>query len=156
MFLAVAEASGVNRAAPYLGRVPSNVSTRIASLERSLGATLFYRSNSGMSLTGEGEALRRQAYAVLSADDGAVAAVGTRTQPALVRLGIVPSIGLPQITDALASFAASSPETEVQIQHGPSRWRPGSQGESWTERLSTPSTTSLGWSRSRLAEKYWC
>lgn len=121
VFLAVAEASGVTRAAPYLGRVPSNVSTRIASLERSLGVTLFYRSNSGMSLTGEGEALRRHAQTVFRAVEGAVAAVGTLCQPALLRLGIVPSIGLPQITDALASFAASSPRTEIQLQHGPSR-----------------------------------
>jgi DNA-binding transcriptional LysR family regulator len=121
VFLAVADASGVNRAAPYLGRVASNVSTRVAYLERAFGVTLFVRSNSGMSLTREGEVLRTYAYRLLRTFDETCSALGDKDRPTLLRIGIVPSIGSSEVAHVLATFASNNPKCELELEPGQSQ-----------------------------------
>lgn len=55
IFLAVASDRSVTKAAKAVGRVPSNVTTRIQQLEEDLGALLFSRDGKKMTLTREGE-----------------------------------------------------------------------------------------------------
>ena len=58
IFRAVAAEGSVTRAAERLGRVQSNVTTRVQQLEEQLGAPLFLREGRRMLLTPAGESLR--------------------------------------------------------------------------------------------------
>ena len=66
IFRAVAQEGSVTRAAERLGRVQSNVTTRVQQLEEQLGATLFLREGKRMVLTPAGEALRGYADRLLA------------------------------------------------------------------------------------------
>ena len=55
IFLAVASDRSVTKAAKAVGRVPSNVTTRVQQLEEDLGVALFSRDGKKMTLTREGE-----------------------------------------------------------------------------------------------------
>ncbi|MBF9267295.1 LysR family transcriptional regulator, partial [Paracidovorax cattleyae] len=57
IFRAVAAEGSVTRAAERLGRVQSNVTTRVQQLEEQLGATLFLREGRRMALTPAGTSL---------------------------------------------------------------------------------------------------
>jgi DNA-binding transcriptional LysR family regulator len=121
VFLTVAQASGINRAAPYLDRVASNVSTRIAHLERLFGTPLFVRSNSGMSLTREGEILRTHAYRLLRSFEDTRAALGSKDQPAMLRIGFVPSIRTSRVVDILSVISERQPRCDLQLMQGTTR-----------------------------------
>lgn len=62
-FIAVVQNQTVHGAARAIGLTQTAVTQRIQGLERQLGATLFVRSRRGMSLTPEGESLRRYCLA---------------------------------------------------------------------------------------------
>ncbi len=64
-FVAAYEARGFLRAARRLGTVQSNVSTRIAGLEKRLGATLFERRYRSVEATAAGRKLYPRARRVL-------------------------------------------------------------------------------------------
>lgn len=66
IFCAVAEERSVTRAAARLGRVPSNVSTRIQQLEADMGVELFVRTGKRMSLSTSGEYLVGYAQRLLA------------------------------------------------------------------------------------------
>ena len=57
IFRTVALEGSVTRSAERLGRVQSNVTTRVQQLEEQLGATLFRREGRRMVLTPAGETL---------------------------------------------------------------------------------------------------
>ena len=57
IFRTVVQEGGINRAAGKLGRVQSNVTTRIKQLEQRLGLPLFRRQGRGVVLSPEGEVL---------------------------------------------------------------------------------------------------
>jgi molybdate transport repressor ModE-like protein len=65
LFFAVARSGSVNRAAHELGMSQPTLSRRLQELEQHLGAPLFYRAPSGVSLTQEGEELRRSAATMM-------------------------------------------------------------------------------------------
>lgn len=55
IFRAVASELSITHAAARLGRVQSNVSTRVQQLETELGADLFVRTGKRMALSAAGE-----------------------------------------------------------------------------------------------------
>jgi len=57
VFLALAEAGSLNRAAPQLGQSQPTLSRQLAALEAALGQSLFERHARGLRLTAAGEAL---------------------------------------------------------------------------------------------------
>ena len=61
VFLAVARAENLSKAAPVVKMDPATLSRRIARLEHSLGSALFVKSPQGYALTGFGERLRDRA-----------------------------------------------------------------------------------------------
>ncbi len=67
VFLAVADAGGLTKAASLLRISPPTISRRIAEFERAVGMPLFTRHQSGYELTDEGQALRRRAAAARTA-----------------------------------------------------------------------------------------
>ncbi|MBP1853185.1 LysR family transcriptional regulator [Rhizobium halophytocola] len=58
LFLSVARGGGLSGAAGDTGLSPATLSRRMLDLEQTLGRTLFVRSRTGYTLTGEGERLR--------------------------------------------------------------------------------------------------
>lgn len=64
MFLAVCRANSISGGARLLNISQPSVSNAIAQLEQSLGASLFERSRTGITLTVEGEVLLRRADAI--------------------------------------------------------------------------------------------
>lgn len=64
VFAVVADAGGVNKAAQILKVTPGMVSRRIDDLEARLGAKLFNRSATGMTLTAAGEDVRDKALSM--------------------------------------------------------------------------------------------
>lgn len=71
IFRVVASEGSVTRAAKRLGRVASNVTTRIQQLETNLGTPLFNRDGKRMTLTREGEIFLTYAQRLLSLESEA-------------------------------------------------------------------------------------
>ena len=67
VFVIVAEAANITRAARRLYTTPSTVSMHIKALEEELGVELFTRSNQGMAITPKGEQLLAKALTTLNA-----------------------------------------------------------------------------------------
>src|SRR5262249_54319269 len=98
-FVAVAECQSVVQAAEQLHTTPPSVSAHIKALEQELAVALFVRTPRGMTLTREGEALRRRAEQALRAVDAIVAeaasfqdeihgelTIGTNATPSFLKL----------------------------------------------------------------------
>src|SRR3546814_3361639 len=66
IFCCVAQERSISGAAARLGRVQSNVSTRLKQLEEMLGAVLFVRTRRGLTLTEAGRTLLDYAERLLA------------------------------------------------------------------------------------------
>ena len=116
-FLAVVEFGGFGRAAEALHRSQSRVSTHVAELERSLGASLFDRRTRPTTLTDTGEAFAehvREALGRLETGAEHVQAL-IDIEEGEVRIGSYasPSVGfLPAI---IASFTTAHPRVRVTL-----------------------------------------
>jgi DNA-binding transcriptional LysR family regulator len=66
IFYEVARLNSTIKTANQLGYVQSNVSKRIAKLEREVGKSLFHRTNKGMTLTNDGEIFLSYAKRILN------------------------------------------------------------------------------------------
>ncbi len=116
-FLAVADNRSFTEAAKRLHVVQSGVSATIKALERELGADLFVRAPSGVTLTPAGEELRPRARETLDAARAAKDAVnatrgsvrGTVTVGTLTRINV---IDLPTL---LVDLHARHPEVVVHL-----------------------------------------
>lgn len=91
-FVAVADEANLTRAAERLGLRSPSVSQQIRALERELGATLFDRSATGMTLTAAGEALLPEARAALDAAARAARAVAGAAGATELTVGIPPGV----------------------------------------------------------------
>ncbi len=86
MFLRVAEAGGLSGAARALGVSAPTVGRRMLSLERDTGQTLFARSQTGYTLTPEGQALFQRVQGMQAAAVPVQALLQARTETPVVRL----------------------------------------------------------------------
>jgi DNA-binding transcriptional LysR family regulator len=117
IFLAVARGGRVAAAARRLGIEHTTVSRRVASLERQLGAQLFYRTTSGYLLTSAGkkvlanaESMEQAAVAI-----GAVAGESAGRPSGLVRLGVPPEFASDWLAPHLPAFRSRYPDVQLQI-----------------------------------------
>jgi DNA-binding transcriptional LysR family regulator len=117
IFLAVARSGRVAAAARRLGIEHTTVSRRLASLERQLGAQLFYRTMSGYLLTAVGKRVLANAESMeLAAATIGAAAGESRGRPAgRVRLGIPPEFASEWLAPHLPLFRSRYPEVQLQI-----------------------------------------
>lgn len=120
IFLAVAHALSITQAARQLGRVPSNVTTRIQQLEAELGAGLFLRSGKRLSLSPAGERLQDYARRLLALEDEARQAV-TGLPSGTLRMGSMESTAASRLPAPLARFHQAHPSMSVQLSTGPTR-----------------------------------
>jgi DNA-binding transcriptional LysR family regulator len=116
-FLAVADNQSFTAAAKRLQVVQSGVSATIKALERELGAKLFVRGPTGVTLSPAGEALRPHARETLDAACAAKDAVNATLGDVrgTVTVGTLTSISLIDIPTLLADFHARHPEVVVHL-----------------------------------------
>ncbi|OZI35113.1 LysR family transcriptional regulator [Bordetella genomosp. 10] len=118
IFRAVALAQSVTRAAQHLGRVQSNVTTRLRQLEEGLGVDLFRRDNKRMTLTPQGQRMLDYAERLLALAEEARQAVLGATPSGRLRLGSMEAAAASRLPEPLARFRADWPQVAVEIQTG--------------------------------------
>ncbi len=115
--VAVAEEKRFTRAAARLHVAQPSISSAIAGLERELGAQLFYREKSEVTLTGAGEVFLPWARQVLADCEAGSAAVrdllGMRGGRLVI--GATPSLTTNVLPPVLAAFHRSHPGVELRI-----------------------------------------
>jgi len=115
IFRAVATEGSVTRAAERLGRVQSNVTTRVQQLEEQLGSALFCREGKRMLLTPAGESLRSYADRLLALAEEARQAVRGDTPSGRLRLGAMESTAAARLPQPLARLHAQWPELLLDV-----------------------------------------
>lgn len=119
-FVAAAEHGSFRKAGTALERSPAAVSRCIADLEDGIGASLFHRKTSGVSLTYAGERfLRRARKAIRVISEGAsdVCSVG-RSEKGRVRIGIYSSIASGFLADLLRAYGGRHGRVRVELIDG--------------------------------------
>ncbi|RKD60909.1 DNA-binding transcriptional LysR family regulator [Rhizobium sp. WW_1] len=121
IFLAVADHRSVTKAARAVGRVPSNVTTRIQQLEDYLGVLLFSRDGKKMTLTKEGETFRGYADRLVALALEARQAVRPLRPSSMLRVGTMESTAASRLPAALSQFNQMWPDVSLQLTLGASR-----------------------------------
>ncbi|MGY5776183.1 LysR family transcriptional regulator [Rhizobium sp. LEGMi135b] len=121
IFLAVASDRSVTKAAKAVGRVPSNVTTRIQQLEDYLGVLLFSRDGKKMTLTKEGETFQVYANRLAALAFEARQAVRPQRPTGTLRLGTMESTAASRLPAALSQFNHMWPDVSLQLTLGASR-----------------------------------
>ena len=119
VFLAVAEAGSIGRAAERLHIVQSAVTTRIRKLEEGLGVLLFRCHARGVALTAPGEALlpfARQVTHLLA--EARQAVVDGDTPKGRLLLGAMETTAALRLGTRLAAFATRHPAVELTLRTG--------------------------------------
>lgn len=118
IFRAVVAEGGVTRAAEKLGRVQSNVTTRVRQLEERLGTALFLREGRRMVLTPAGEVLLDYSGRLLDLAAEAEDALRDPTPRGLFRLGSMESTAAVRLPGLLTRYMARWPEVELKLSTG--------------------------------------
>ena len=117
LFIATAETGAIARAADASNIAPSAVSKRIAQLEQSVGAALFFRRQRGIELTPAGEALARHARSVLrllERMDGELSEFSSGVR-GVVRLSGNPSAVIQFLPEDLDAFIRLHPSVQIKL-----------------------------------------
>lgn len=115
IFLAIARAGQILKAAKVLHLNHATVARRLDALEHSLGVKLFERSTTGTALTPAGEKLlarvERMESEVLRAD----AAPASSNLTGIVRVGAPDGFGTYHLASVLAALANRHPQLTIQL-----------------------------------------
>src|SRR3954447_7000126 len=122
-FVGVAEELHFRRAADRLHVAQPAVSEQIRKLEQEIGATLFERSQRGVSLTDAGAAMLEEARRVLRQADVAVcAARSARARAARrLRIGYLADSLPPAVLRGLLGLSHAAPDLDVELESGNAR-----------------------------------
>lgn len=121
IFCTVAEELSITRAAQRLGRVQSNVTTRIQQLEGELGVALFQRDNKQMRLSAQGDTFLGYAKSLLALAEEARQVLHPGEPEGLLRIGSMESTAASRLPSPLALYHRRWPQVELRISTGPSR-----------------------------------
>jgi DNA-binding transcriptional LysR family regulator len=130
IFLAVARAGRISKAARRLRVEHTTVSRRLSVLEDDLGVPLFYRTTTGYLLTSHGQNVLANAETM----ENAALAVAARaredsgTIAGRVRVAMVPEFASHWLSPKLPTFRALHPQIDLQVLVG-TRQRDLSRGE---------------------------
>jgi DNA-binding transcriptional LysR family regulator len=120
IFLAVAGAGGITRAAQEMHTVQSNISARLATLERELGTPLFRRHPRGVSLTNAGEQLLPYARRISELTEEARRAIADDGVPSgPLRVGCLETTAGLRLPTVLSSFTTECPQVDLALVTGP-------------------------------------
>ena len=119
-FVAVASTGSFARAADLLGLAQPGVSQRVRALELAVGAQLFDRSHSGVTLTAAGRLFHPAARDALERLDGAIAELAGARDPDAGRLivGYPEAALMPAFIRAIEVHRARHPEIVVEERTG--------------------------------------
>lgn len=117
-FVAVAEQRSFTRAASSLNRTQSAVSMQIKRLEDRLGAVLFERNRTRVSLSDAGESLIGYARRILALNEEAVDRLQAHAVEGRVRLGVMDDYGACVLPPLLARFSHGHPHVHVEMETG--------------------------------------
>lgn len=118
IFLIVADETSVTRAAKQLGRVPSNITTRIQLLEEQVGALLFSREGKKMTLTREGQIFLGYAKKMVALSTEARLALRKENQLETLRVGTMESTAASRLPPVLATFNEAWPQVSLRLTLG--------------------------------------
>ncbi|MGK5081170.1 LysR substrate-binding domain-containing protein [Janthinobacterium sp. HLX7-2] len=121
IFCTVAAELSMTNAAARLGRVPSNVTTRIQQLEADMGVELFVRMGKRIALSGAGERFLDYARRMLALEEEARHVVTGGRDGGTLRIGSMESTAASRLPAVLAAYHAQHPATRLELQTGPSR-----------------------------------
>ncbi|WP_106418639.1 LysR substrate-binding domain-containing protein [Salinicola tamaricis] len=121
-FQEVARLNSMARAAQTLSITQPAMSKTIRELEEIVGAALFARSPSGVTLTAAGSMLLRHAGPALRSLDAGFRAVHQTSAQAVVRLGALSSVEQGLLPRALVRLAQTLPGVRVQVTTGSSAY----------------------------------
>lgn len=116
IFRTVADEGSITRAAEKLGRVQSNISTRIKQLEADIGKSLFSRRNRQLTLTPDGHLLLSYAERLLQLSREAAEALNERRPSGLFRIGTMESTAAARLPEILSRYHRLYPEVEIEIE----------------------------------------
>ncbi|AFU98249.1 LysR family transcriptional regulator [Simiduia agarivorans] len=119
-FVAVVRTGSFNAAAKHLKQPASNVSRRIAQLERALGYRLLQRTTRALSLTPEGESLLPIAQSLCNVRDEIEAWRDSHTQAPTGRLRVTAPVSFARgpLTAWLIDYRRHYPQVAVELLHG--------------------------------------
>jgi DNA-binding transcriptional LysR family regulator len=120
IFHAVVREGGIVRAAGKLGRVQSNVTTRIKQLEEKLGLALFRRQGRSLVLSPEGELLLSYAQRLFRLADEAESELRTGKPMGVFRIGSLESTAGSRLAPILSRFHKLYPAVVVELVTGTS------------------------------------
>lgn len=120
IFAAVAAELSITRAASRLGRVPSNITTRVQHLEAELGVELIIRTGKRIRLSTAGQQFLEYAQRMLALEEEARHAVGGRNSGGALRIGSMESTAASRLPAPLASYNRANPATRLEVSTGPS------------------------------------
>lgn len=121
LFRAVAREQSITRAAELLGRVPSNVSTRIQQLEAELGVALFQRDKKRMTLTNEGQTYLDYADRILNLAEEAQQVINPSEPSGTLRIGSMESTVASRLPLPLARYNKQWPDVAIDLSTAPTR-----------------------------------
>jgi len=121
IFCVVAAELSVTRAAKRLGRVQSNVTTRIQQLEEELGVALFRRDGNRLTLSAEGERFLGYANRMLALADEARQVLTPQSPSGTLRIGTMESTAAARLPGPLAALHVQYPDVRLRISTAPSR-----------------------------------
>lgn len=121
IFRTVAAELSITLAAKRLGRVQSNVSTRIQQLEEEMGVALFNRDANRLSLSPEGERFLGYANRLLALAEEARQVLHPQTPCGVLKVGSMESTAASRLPDCLARFHQSWPAVQLRITTAPSQ-----------------------------------
>ncbi|WP_169566056.1 LysR family transcriptional regulator [Sneathiella limimaris] len=118
IFKAVVEEGSVSGAAEKLGRVQSNISTRLKLLEEDVGKPLFDRIGRKLVLTSEGHVLLGYADRILNLSEEARLALEDRYPGGPFHLGAMESTAAARLPVVTAEFAKQYPDIQLNLHTG--------------------------------------
>lgn len=118
IFRTVVQEGGIVRAAGKLGRVQSNVTTRIKQLEGRLGIALFKRQGRSIVLSPEGELLLSYAQRLFRLADEAESELRTGKPMGVLRIGSLESTAGSRLGALLSRYHRLYPGVVVELATG--------------------------------------
>ncbi|MGZ5182183.1 MAG: LysR substrate-binding domain-containing protein [Ramlibacter sp.] len=118
IFRTVVQEGGIIRAAGKLGRVQSNVTTRIKQLEQRLGLPLFRRQGRSIVLSPEGELLLSYTQRLFRLADEAESRLRAGTPMGVLRIGSLESTAGSRLAPILSRYHRLHPGVVVELATG--------------------------------------
>ncbi|GAB2755653.1 LysR family transcriptional regulator [Salinifilum aidingensis] len=116
IFRTAARTGGITAAARELHTVQSNISSRIAALEKELGADLFHRHARGVVLTGSGQQLLGYAERISELAEEARRTLADQDDPSgPLRIGALETTAGLRLPGVISAFSADCPRVELSL-----------------------------------------